>query len=452
MKYAIVFLAVLLVSAVPVQAQLPDPGMTPDHPLFFMDKLFDVFRSPANVADERAAEVLAMEQEDNQRGLERAQEAYRQAMERRQRALENNPQLAEEVARQSTEHATELAKRERLEKSLAVGTENREAALKRLEALNPERAALVAQDTLEQLLAQLPDEQFERVRQAVREEEQARRFDEQVQQYLSYEEVQERVAGLYPEDEIVEAEREMRRGILIYKLELRSGIELYMNGRTGELLSVEQDDDDFYEQDDDDRFESRISVEEAERYAREVVGDIRLLEVDSDVEDGRSVYEFEFVGDIEVSVDALTGEVVEVEPFQAEVSVDEVRGIVSERYPEASILELELEDDGYYEVELSNDVELYIDATSGDILRVEDDSDEYDADNDEYSDDDEDSDSPSEDMISRAEAARIALERYPDASVEEVEFDDDGYFEVELSNGFEVKIDAYSGDILEIDD
>ena len=107
---------------------------------------------------------------------------------------------------------------------------------------------------------------------------------------------------------------------------------------------------------------------------------------------------------------------------------------VAQNYPDASIEEVELEDDGTYEVELDNDVELIFDA-DGNFLEEEM-EDEEGEDEDNYV-----TDYP-------AAIDEYVAQNYPDATIEEVELEDDGTYEVELDNDIELIFDA-DGNFLE---
>lgn len=162
---ALVAFMAVSVSAQP--AELPDPGITPDSPFYFMDRMFSVFKSGEALADERAAETVAMAQEGNERGLAKAQEGYAKAMEKRQRGAEKDENTAEEVARQASNHLAVLARvkeqvpeqaKAGIDRAIAESAKGRENALAALEKENPERAGSVAEATLQGLIADVPEE------------------------------------------------------------------------------------------------------------------------------------------------------------------------------------------------------------------------------------------------------------------------------------------------------
>ncbi len=164
----VTILAVLVLMAVPVLAQpeLPDPGITPDSPFYFMDRLFDVFQSAESRADERASEMVAMAQTANAKGLEKAKAGYEKAMGKRQQEAEEDENVAEEVARQSSNHLSVLARvREQvpeqakagIDRALNESAKGRENALAALERQNPNRAGAVAEATLQEVIANAPE-------------------------------------------------------------------------------------------------------------------------------------------------------------------------------------------------------------------------------------------------------------------------------------------------------
>lgn len=102
---------------------------------------------------------------------------------------------------------------------------------------------------------------------------------------------------------------------------------------------------------------------------------------------------------------------------------------ISTNYPDLTIKEAELEDNGNYEVELSDDNELIFDA-SGTFLGIDDDLD------DDFGDSE----------ISASELPQNILdfleEYYPGVGVEEAEIENNGNYEVELNNDVEIIFDA----------
>ncbi len=160
---------ITLLAALSVSAQvdeLPDPGITPDSPFYFLDRWTSMFQSRASQANERAAEVIAMAQEGHLRGLEKGLAQYEKAMAKREEQASKGEEEAEEVARQSTNHLAILAgvKEQVPEEALAGidqaierSTAGRENALVELNAMNQERARVVAQETLEKVMLNAPE-------------------------------------------------------------------------------------------------------------------------------------------------------------------------------------------------------------------------------------------------------------------------------------------------------
>ena len=107
-----------------------------------------------------------------------------------------------------------------------------------------------------------------------------------------------------------------------------------------------------------------------------------------------------------------------------------IRNFIATHFPGTTIEEAERENNGNYEIELSNDVELIFDA-DGKFLGLADDED-----NDDKDDDDIDvSDLP------QAILDYIAT-NYPDNTIIEAEREDDNTYEVTLNNGVELEFDS----------
>ncbi len=131
------------------------------------------------------------------------------------------------------------------------------------------------------------------------------------------------------------------------------------------------------------------------------------------------------------------------------------------QYPDARVLESDLDREAgvlVYDIELSNGYDVEIDAMTGEVrfaaLDHEDDDWDDDRDDDGRTGDSGSSSPVSEPAITRDEAERIALEQYPDAQVRELSLDrEDGrlIYDVELSNGWDLDIDAQDGTILHTD-
>ena len=103
---------------------------------------------------------------------------------------------------------------------------------------------------------------------------------------------------------------------------------------------------------------------------------------------------------------------------------------ISANYPGVGIEEAELENNGNYEVELENDVELIFDGDGNFLGQAQDEND------DEQGEDEEDIDP---DDLPQTILDYIA-ENYPDNTIIEAEMEEEGY-EVTLNNGIELKFD-----------
>lgn len=106
---------------------------------------------------------------------------------------------------------------------------------------------------------------------------------------------------------------------------------------------------------------------------------------------------------------------------------------VNQYYPGIAIEEAELENNGNYEIELENNVELIFDSNGNFLGQARDE-------NDDEQGDDEDED------IDPANLPQVILdyisENYPDNTIIEAEIEEDGSFEVTLNNGVELEFDA----------
>ncbi len=168
MKVHFVLMTVLLVSAslVAAQGELPDPGITPDSPFYFADRLFDVFQKVSSLVDERAAEAIAMASQNHERGLEKALEGYDKAMSKRERQAEGDEDEAEEVARQAGEHLIALARasenvpeaaKQGIATAMARSSNAFDKAVDEINKTNSDRAGSVAAEVLQRVIENAPE-------------------------------------------------------------------------------------------------------------------------------------------------------------------------------------------------------------------------------------------------------------------------------------------------------
>lgn len=113
---------------------------------------------------------------------------------------------------------------------------------------------------------------------------------------------------------------------------------------------------------------------------------------------------------------------------------------IQTNFPGVSIEEAEKESNGNFEVELSNDMELIFNAEGEFLGQAKDDSED---------DDSEDEDIPVSQLPENI--VNYIAENFPDLSIVEAEKEDDGQYEISLSDGTELKFDA-EGNFLEADD
>jgi len=120
---------------------------------------------------------------------------------------------------------------------------------------------------------------------------------------------------------------------------------------------------------------------------------------------------------------------------------ENIMSFISTNYPNKSIEEAELENNGNYEIELENEVILIFDA-DGKFLGIGEDE----------NDDEDDGD---ETNVEAASLPQIILDylsaNYPDKTIIEAELKEDGTYEITLSNGIEVTFDS-NGTFLEAED
>ena len=121
------------------------------------------------------------------------------------------------------------------------------------------------------------------------------------------------------------------------------------------------------------------------------------------------------------------------------VTIEQAALVARLTYPEGIIKEMELED-GRWDIEFTDDSEIEIDATTGQVVKVE------------YK-----SQTPDPRLtpnISLEQAIDIARSRVPNSQIVEMELEIDDrrlIWEVEFSNDTEVKIDAQTGSVIKVE-
>ncbi|MBI2044071.1 hypothetical protein HYT24_01780 [Candidatus Pacearchaeota archaeon] len=169
MKTFVLFLTLLIVFSVFVSAQaeeLGSPGITPDSPFYFLDVFFDTFQSPESVADEKAAEVVAMAESQNEVALTKSLEYYEKSITKLQERAQSDENIAEKVADQTTKHLTVLARvlesvpekaRPSIEKAVENSAKGREEAINALTRFNPSKGEQVSQQTSQSINENIPE-------------------------------------------------------------------------------------------------------------------------------------------------------------------------------------------------------------------------------------------------------------------------------------------------------
>ncbi|WP_010096339.1 PepSY domain-containing protein [Ornithinibacillus scapharcae] len=134
---------------------------------------------------------------------------------------------------------------------------------------------------------------------------------------LSVKEVQK--IALSEQDGYVESiDLEKEHGRLYYEVDIEQGnkdYEIDIDASTGEVLTVDFDDDSMEEEKSEYNFADFITVEKAKEIA---VGELggKVIEIELDEDDGRYEYDLELrtdVGEADITLDAVTGEILEVE-------------------------------------------------------------------------------------------------------------------------------------------
>ena len=136
--------------------------------------------------------------------------------------------------------------------------------------------------------------------------------------------------------------------------------------------------------------EAEVSFSKAKEIATQEVKGSHVKELELDRENGKLVYEVEVEGtqdgDSEVVINATTGKVIRVEDDRdddrinsqtteasVKISIDQAISIATKDTP-GKIVEIELDEDGYYEIEMKHDgkeVEMEVSAVDGTILKKE---------------------------------------------------------------------------------
>jgi len=158
-----------------------------------------------------------------------------------------------------------------------------------------------------------------------------------------------------------------------------------------------------------------------------------------------------------VSLIALTS----LSAFAQTISASQAADIALERYPNDAVIEVDFDRENgrpVWDVDLRSGLSVYVDANSGNIFEVERDGRDWDdvADWDDDWGDDWDDDMPvASTAISAEQARQIALGRYPNTQAFDIDLERERgrlLWDVELTNGLAVYVDANSGNIVDIED
>ncbi|MBI6116254.1 PepSY-like domain-containing protein [Salegentibacter maritimus] len=172
-----------------------------------------------------------------------------------------------------------------------------------------------------------------------------------------------------------------------------------------------------------------------------------LTIVEAEIEDNQN-FEIELSNDTELIFNAQ-GEFLGVDDEENEFDDEEIDpavlpqnilDFISDNFPGLGIDEAELENNGNYEIELDNDIELIFDGEGNFLGQAKDEN--------------EDEEGEDEEDINPGELPQIIqdyiTENYPDNIIIEAEVDEDEY-EVTLNNGVELEFDL-EGNLLNVED
>lgn len=167
-KTALILVGLALISTVGLaQPEDMKPGITPDSPLYFMDRAFDRFQSTEKVADERAAEMMAMAEKNKSKAMEKAEQGYTRAMERKMNQVEENPEEAENAMRQSAKHMESFSNYGSgrtddfggsLKRAMNRSTRSMGESFQTLNRTDPQKATQVAEQTLQRVMENAPEQ------------------------------------------------------------------------------------------------------------------------------------------------------------------------------------------------------------------------------------------------------------------------------------------------------
>ncbi|GAA4320024.1 hypothetical protein GCM10023115_46810 [Pontixanthobacter gangjinensis] len=191
----------------------------------------------------------------------------------------------------------------------------------------------------------------------------------------------------YPGTTIREAEIEDNNN---YEIHLSNGIELVFD-QDGNFLGIDDDSD-------DDFGDEYLLVSEIPQNILDFIeANFPGVEIDEAERENNGNYEIELENDVELVFDANGNFLGQGEDENEDEDDDEeidpadlpqnILDYISENYPDNTIIEAEIEDDGEYEVTLNNGVELEFDS-EGNFLSAEDGNGEDEDEDDDESDDD----------------------------------------------------------------
>lgn len=114
-------------------------------------------------------------------------------------------------------------------------------------------------------------------------------------------------------DKVAAVSLETEDGLLVYKVWLENGSLMYVDAVLGETIDVENEVESASEDAIPEGFEATTSVDNALNAARAEHPNVSVKKIEMEVQDGSVVFRIEFVDEVKVDVDALSGSVVLIE-------------------------------------------------------------------------------------------------------------------------------------------
>ncbi len=154
-----------------------NPGITPDSAFYFLDRIFDGFQGAESLANEKAAETIAMAEKGDEKAANRSLGLYQRNLERLQERAQNTErgEVAERIVNQTTHHLIVLAgvleqvpeeAKGAIERAMENSARGREESVSALREIDPSRGEQVANETLQRVMSETSEQAREGLQQA----------------------------------------------------------------------------------------------------------------------------------------------------------------------------------------------------------------------------------------------------------------------------------------------